>query len=110
VGLRLSGGRAGGLADDVLRAVTTVTDSAMSSRHDVMSHSTPTELALGRLTTVQRQPVVQPDLTCGRHQPVHHGDAVMRCRSNAQKLLATRNRRVVDRLQVDTVLGHQLVS
>lgn len=40
----------------------------------------------------------------------HHLRGVVRCRGNSEQLLSTGNRRVVDGLDIDAVLAHQLVT
>ena len=41
---------------------------------------------------------------------VHHDDRVMRGRSQTKKFFASRHSRVVDRLNVDAVLRHQIIG
>lgn len=40
----------------------------------------------------------------------HHLRGVVRCRGDSEQLLSTGNRRVVDGLDIDAVLAHQLVT
>ena len=44
------------------------------------------------------------------NEVVHHIAAVVRGRGHSEQLLAARDRRVVDRLDVDAVLVHQVVG
>jgi len=58
---------------------------------------------------LELEAVVDPDLTDGVDEVVHHVSGVVRRGRKAQQLLAARHRRVVDRLQVDIVLRHQII-
>lgn len=67
------------------------------------------ELAFDRTVALQLQSVGEPDVEDGVHKEVHHLRSVVRSGSEAQQFLAARHRRVIDRLEVDAVLGHQIV-
>ena len=54
--------------------------------------------------------IVEPDRQSGVDELVHHVLSMVRGRRHAQQLLAPGNRRVVDRLNVDPVLAHQIVG
>ena len=83
------------VGDGVVAASVTVT---AGGRHKAMSHG------------AQLESVVDPDAPSGVDEAVDHVDGVVRGRRDAQQLVTTRHRRVVDRLQVDAVLGHQLIG
>ena len=51
-----------------------------------------------------------PGAPHGLHEDVHHLLGVVRGRSHSEQLLAARHCRVVDSLDVDAVLGHDVVG
>ena len=105
------GGELGG--GQVLVTARPVADESMPGDERVVADRSPAQLAPAAgdaAVRLERQAAVEPDAACGGHQPVHHGDVVVRRRRDAQQLLAARHCRVVDRLQVDAVRRHQLVG
>lgn len=95
--------------DDIFVAMAAVTDNMMSSGNHIVSQLTMTRLALDFAARVKLQSVVQPHLLRRVDEVLHHFDGVVWSRSDAQQLLSTRHRRVVDWLQVYAVLQHQFV-
>ena len=90
--------------------MTAVAQLAVAAGERLIAKRLVTELALDGGLLRERQAAARPGGEQRVDEVVHHVSGVVGRRGNAQQLLASRHRRVVDRLDVDAVDVEELVG
>lgn len=100
----------GRLLDEEVAASPTVAGGSLASAERLELDRLFAELAFDRAVALQFEPIGQPDVQDGVDEEVHQLRSVVGGRCKAQKFLAARHSRVVDRLEIDAVFRHQIVG